>query len=292
MVMENYYDILGVDKKATPDEIKAAYRTMSKKYHPDKNKDPGAEEIFKKANEAYSVLKDENKRKEYDMRLSGQRFGGFGNFGRGFGNGGSWNVHVNNNGGYTEYYYSKGDGGGMFYQPPRDLNTKLRINIRDAYFGCKQQIQIGMKKYNITIKPGTLTGQKLRMKGFGQEGYDSSGNIVKGDLIINIIVSNVGNEKMCLNEDGTLEIMHPIDCFDAILGSDQTIELFDKYINFKSDKFIQNGGSQILKGKGFPVCGKEGEYHDIKVNYIINMPDNLTKEQIELVKKIKGDNNQ
>lgn len=287
--MENYYDILGVDKKATQDEIKKAYREMSKKYHPDKNKDPGAEEIFKKASEAYHTLKDENSRKEYDMKLSGRNpfgFGGFGNMG-GMG-GGAWHVNVNN--GRTEYYYTKGDGFNM--SPPRDLNTRLNITIRDAYYGCKYQIQVGMKKYNITIKPGTLPGQKLRMKGFGHPGYDSSGNTVKGDLIITILVSNSGDEKMYLNEDGTLEIMHPINCFDAILGSDQKIDLFDKIINFKSNKFIQNGSSQILKGKGFPVYGKEGEYHDIKINYIINMPTNLTDEQIELVKKIKGDNNQ
>lgn len=275
---------MGVDKKATQDEIKKAYRELSKKYHPDKNKDPGAEELFKKINEAYSILKDEQKRKEYDDMLEGRQFfGNMGNMG-----GGTWHVNVNN--GRTEYYYSSN---GNFRQPPSDLKSKLRISIRDSYFGCKKQIQIGMKKYNINIKPGTLTGQVLRMKGFGREGYDPSGNVVRGDLLITIIVSSMGNdENMYLNEDGTVEIVHPIDCFDAILGSDQTIELFDKFVNFKSDKFIQNGSSQILKGKGFPIYGKEGEYHDIKVNYIINMPSNLTPEQIELVKKLKEGNNQ
>lgn len=283
---KNYYDILGVEKNATQDDLKKSYRELSKKYHPDKytNKPESerkeAEEKFKEINEAYSILKDEQKRKEYDDELSGRKW-----FGNGFGNMGNFHVRYENGDGTFREYYSSG-----FRRPPSDINMRLKISLEDSYYGCKIPIQIGVKKYNITIKPGTLTGQKLRMKGLGNKGYDMSGNETCGDLYIHIIVEN--NDRMWLNEDGTVEVMYSIDCFDAILGSEQEIELFDKFIKFKSNKYIQNGSSQTIKGKGFPVYGKECEFHDIKVNFIINMPNKLTEHQLELIKKIKEGNNQ
>lgn len=263
--MDNYYDILGVDKKATQDEIKKAFRDLSKKYHPDINKDEGAEDMFKKINEAHSVLGDEKKRKEYDDQLSGKRrnFNPFDRF-----NGFEFNF-----------------GGGGFRQMASDINMVMTISIEDVYYGCTRQIRVGMKHYNINVPKGTLPGQTLRLKGLGVKGVDVYGQEKTGDLLINIRVQNTDN--MWLDEDGTLEMMTSIDWTDAILGSEQTIELFDKYITFKTPKYCQNGGRSLVKGKGIPIKGSD-TCGDIRMNYIVKMPKSLTDEQLELLKKIKG----
>lgn len=272
--MENYYDILGVDKKSTQDEIKKAYRKLSKKYHPDKNKEPGSENMFKKVSEAYSVLKDDKKRQEYDDELSGtNRFSHF---------------NFNSENGNIRYhtFYSGG-----FKQMYSDINTVMSITLNDAYYGCKKTIRVGLKKYNISIPQGVTTGKELRMKGLGVTGIDPyTGKEKTGDLIITIKIINT-NKGIWLNDDGTLEVMFAIDWLDAILGSKQELDIFDKIIKFNVPKYTQNGGYSWIVGKGFPhfkskTCG------DIKVNYIIKLPDKLTDEQIKLLEKIKDGNNQ
>lgn len=260
--MENYYDILGVKNNSTQEEIKKAYRDLSKKYHPDKNKEPGAEDMFKKINEAYSVLKDEQKRKEYDDELSGR------------------NRHF-------EFRFNNQH----FRQMYSDVNTIMNVTLDEAYYGCKKRIRVGAKMYNVSIPPGVTTGKELRMKGLGISGFDPFSNTNKtGDLIITIRVINT-NDKIWLNEDGTLEVMYPIEWLDAILGSEQELDIFDKIIKFKVPKYTQNGGYSWIIGKGFPhfkseTCG------DIKINYIVKLPTRLSDDQLELLKKIKDGNNQ
>lgn len=269
--MKNYYDILGVDKNATQDEIKKAYRTLSKKYHPDKNKNnPEAEQKFKEINEANTVLGDEQKRKEYDFQQSG---GGFNPFG----------------GGFNPFDIFMGGGrNGGFRQMASDITMTMTITLEEAYYGCKKPIRVGMKQFNVDIPQGITTGKVLRLNGLGVKGYDQYGNETKGDLIIHVQVMNT--DKMWLNEDGTLEIMYGVDWLDAILGSEQEVEIFDKYVKFKVPRYTQNGGYSIVSGKGFPKFKEEG-CGNIKMNYIIKMPKSLTPEQLKLLEKIKGDEN-
>ena len=268
----NYYDILGVSKHATQDEIKKAFRELSKKYHPDKNPgDKQAENKFKDINEAYSILSDTEKRKEYDNPHKNM-FNGF-HF--------DFGSHNRNNG------WSGGEW--SFRQMASDIQTKISISLEEAYYGCKKYIRVGMKPLNIDIPKGTLPNQKLRIKGYGVKGFDMSGNEAQGDLIIHVSIQN--NDKMWLNDDGTLDIMYPIQWDDAILGSEQEVDIFDKKVKFKTPRFVQNGGYSIISNKGFPKFKQEG-YHNIKVNYIVKMPKTLSEEQIKLVEKIKGSNNQ
>lgn len=262
--MENYYDILGVDKNATQDEIKKSYRTLSKKYHPDKNQDPQAEDMFKKVGEAYSVLKDDEKRREYDDRLSGRN---------------------------RRFEFHFGGGHGNFRQMASDINMVMTISLEESYYGCQRGVRVGMKKYNVKIPHGVTNGKELRMKGLGVKGINPyTGQETSGDLIITIRINN-NNDKMWLNDDGTLEVMYPIDWLDAILGSEHELDIFDKIIKFKVPKYTQNGGHSWIRGKGFPIF-KSDTCGDIKVNYIVKLPDKLSDEELNMLKKIKDGKNQ
>lgn len=258
---KNYYDILGVDKNATQDEIKKSYRELSKKYHPDKNPgDKSAEDKFKEVNEAYSTLSDEGKRREYDMMSSGwrQRFGGF--------NGGGWNPF------------------GGFRQMASDIHMGMKITLEEAYYGCKKPVRVNGRQFNVDIPKGCTTGRVLKMSGLGVRGMDMYGSEAVGDLLITIQVENSNN--MWLNEDGTLEVMHSIDWKDAILGGDDKIEIFDKFVNFKIRPYSQNGGYSLVSNAGFPKFKQDG-CGLLKVNFIVKMPKSLTSEQVELMKKIR-----
>lgn len=261
---KNYYEILGVDKNATQDELKMAYRNLSKKYHPDRNPgDKSAEDKFKEVNEAYSTLSDENKRKEYDYMMSGGGRGGF-----------------------NPFDMFRGGGFSSFGQMAANINVKMTISLEDAYYGCTHTVNVGgNRRINVDIPRGVTTGTILKFPGFGMMGRDFYGNDIKGDLIVTIVVNNT--DKMWLNENGTLEVMYSVDWIDAILGGEGVIDLFDKKVVFTIPPFTQNGGYSI-KGKcGFPKFKSDG-YGNIKFNYIVKMPSKLTDEQIELIRKVKG----
>lgn len=264
---QNYYNVLGVKKDASQDEIKRAYRELSKKYHPDKNNgNKSAEEKFKEVNEAYSILGDEEKRRQYDMMSSGFSHS-FKNGWGGFGSSPWTNFH-----------------GAYGRQMASDIHMQMSITLEEAYYGCKKPIRVNGRQFNVDIPKGCTTGRVLKMSGLGVAGYDLYGNEKKGDLLITIRVENTSN--MYLNDDGTLEVMHSIDWKDAILGANDEIEIFDKYVKFTIRPFMQNGGYTLVGNAGFPKFKQEG-CGNLKINFIVKMPKTLTNEQIELMRKIR-----
>lgn len=267
--MKNYYDILGVSKNATQDEIKKAFREMSKKYHPDRPS--GDEAKFKEINEAYSVLGDETKRKEYD-----NPFGSSSNSSRwnGFGGGG----------GFASGNWSWGDGFFNRYQEATDIEITVYVNLDEGHQGCKKVVDVRGKKLSVDIPKGIRTGQKLRIREHGNPGRSIEGNITYGDLIVTVNV--VSNDKVWLNGDGSMEVVCTLDWIDAILGMETTLHILGKDVNFKVPKFTQNGGFTILAGQGYHMF-KSDSCGILKVNYIVNMPTKLTDEQIKLLEKIK-----
>ena len=251
---KNYYDVLGVNKTATQDEIKKAYRELCKKYHPDKH--GGDDTKIKEINEAYSVIGDEQKRKEYDAQSSGFNFGGFGNGGFNFRN----------------------------FQLASDINVSIKISLEEAYSGCKHPININGKIYAVDVPKGTPNGKMLIIKGLGKSGYDIYGNPKTGDLIVKVNVQNKDN--ITLNPNGILEILYVVDWIDAILGGENEIDVFDKKVKIRIPKFTQNGGYTIVGGKGFRKFNSD-ECGSLKVNFLIRMPKSLTDEQIQELEKIK-----
>ncbi len=251
---KNYYDVLGVNKTATQDEIKKAYRELCKKYHPDKH--GGDDTKIKEINEAYSVIGDEQKRKEYDAQSSGFNFGGFGNGGFNFRN----------------------------FQLASDINVSIKISLEEAYSGCKHPININGKIYAVDVPKGTPNGKMLIIKGLGKSGCDIYGNPKTGDLIVKVNVQNKDN--ITLNPNGILEVLYVVDWIDAILGGENEIDVFDKKVKIRIPKFTQNGGYTIIGGKGFRKFNSD-ECGSLKVNFLIRMPKSLTDEQIQELEKIK-----
>ena len=252
---KNYYDVLGVSKTATQNEIKKAYRELCKKYHPDKH--GGDDTKIKEINEAYSVIGDEQKRKEYDAQSSSRiNLGGFGN--------GGFNFHFN--------------------QMARDINLTITISIEDAHFGCKHPVNVNGKLYAVDVPKGTPNGKLLRIPGLGVSGYNIYGQPAKGDLIVQVNVQNT--DTMSLNKNGILEVLYVVDWIDAILGGEDEIDLFGNKVKIRIPKYTQNGGYTILGGKGFHKYNSD-ECGSLKVNFLIRMPKSLTDEQIKELQKIK-----
>ena len=258
---KNYYDILGVNKNASQDEIKKAYRSLSKKYHPDRN--GGDDSKFKEINEAYDTLGDETKRRQYDNPNPFSEFGSFGS------DGFSWT--------WNSYNRSK--------PMPQNIEAHVEISLTEAYYGCQRNIRIGTKTVNVDIPKGVTTGKTIIYNGQGGKGYDPlTGQEKYGDLYVRISVRST--DKMYLNNDGTLEMMVAIDWIDAILGCDMELDVFDKVVNIRVPKYTQNGGYTLAAGKGFPKY-KSSDYTNLKVNFIVKMPKSLTQSQIDMLETIR-----
>lgn len=259
---KNYYDVLGVDKNASQDDIKKAYRNLSKKYHPDRN--GGDDRKFKELNEAYDILGNEEKRKEYD---NPNPFGGFHGFGQ-------------DRSGFTWSWNSRNA------RPmPQNIEVHIEISLTEAYYGCNRNIRIGTKNFNIDIPKGVTTGKVIVYSGQGGKGYDPlTGQEKCGDLYVKVNVRPT--DKMYLNTDGSLEMMIAIDWIDAILGCDMELDVFDKTVKIRVPKYTQNGGYVLSAGNGFPKY-KSNEYTNLKVNFIVKMPRSLTQSQLDALESIR-----
>ncbi|MFO8020873.1 MAG: J domain-containing protein [Perlabentimonas sp.] len=300
MNYKDYYKILGVSKNATQDEIKKAYRKLAVKYHPDKNpNDKKAEDRFKEIGEAFEVLKDPEKRKKYDhlganwkqyqnadpgggynysRRSSGaESFFSDGSF---FGGGGDFSDFFN------AFF---GDMGGGFQrtrpqptaQKGNDLKATMEITLNEAYHGASRILNVDGKKLRISTKPGAYHGQELRIKGKGTQGVNGG---PRGDIYINIKVTP--NSTFTRSGNDLLTDVK-VDLYTAVLGGKIEIPTLTGKINISIPKGTQNGRKMRVKGKGMPVYGKDGAYGDLIVNIYVEIPQNLTAEEVKLFEKLK-----
>ncbi|MGY4385685.1 curved DNA-binding protein [Pedobacter sp. UYP24] len=307
MAFIDYYKTLGIDKTASQDDVKKAYRKLARKLHPDLNPDDkDAHTKFQQVNEANEALSDPDKRKKYDeygenWRNADQfeqakRSGGQGQYGgqgqrSGGGNpgGAGGNPFGGGNGGdYSDFFESMfgSAGGGRGQGSSRkskgqDYQTEFKLSLRDAFTTHKQTLTVNGKQIRITIPAGIGNGQVLKLSGQGAPGNNGGPN---GDLYITIIITDDGKFKR-LNDD--LYADHEIDLYTAVLGGETTVETFDGKVKLKVAAGTQNGIKVRLKGKGFPVYKKEGESGSLYITYNIKIPTSLTTEQTELFKQLQ-----
>ncbi|MFE3871132.1 DnaJ C-terminal domain-containing protein [Flavobacterium sp. ZS1P70] len=294
MAFIDYYKILEVDKKATEAEIKKAYRKMARKHHPDLNpNNKEAERKFKEINEANEVLSHVENRKKYDeygenwqhaeqyekakqqgqYSRGGQQGGYEGGGFSGFGGGGD----------YSDFFESmfggrqSGRQGGRSAQfKGQDFNAELHLDLKDVYTTHKRTLTINGKNIRITIPAGVENGQQIKISGMGGEG--SSGG-PKGDLYITFTVENHTNFKL---DKHNLYSTVTLDLYTAISGGEVTADTFDGKAKLTVKPGTQNGTKVKLKGKGFPVYKKEGEFGDLYITYQIQIPINLSEKEKEL----------
>ena len=315
MAYIDYYKILGVDKSASQDDIKKAFRQLARKYHPDLNpNDPSAKEKFQAINEANEVLSDPEKRKKYDeygehwkhadefeaqKRTSQQAGGGFGGF-QGFNTDGNGTYWYSSDGqeftggsedGFSDFFEqlfghrsrhgSRGANAGFRGQ---DYQAELELTLREAAHTHKQILTVGDKQVRITIPAGVANGQVIKLKGYGAPGANGGPT---GDLYITFVIPDDPVFKR-LGDDLYVDVN--TDLYTAILGGEQLVNTLDGQVKLKVKPGTQNGTKVRLKGKGFPVYKKEGEQGDLIVTYHVMLPTNLTEQQKDLFRKIQSMN--
>ena len=305
MAYIDYYKILGVDKRASQDDIKKAFRKLARKYHPDLNpNDPSAKDKFQEINEANEVLSDPEKRKKYDeygehwkhadefeaQKRAQQQAGGFGGFGgagQGFsdGNGTYWyssdgeGFSGGNAGGFSDFFESMfgghrgGRGQGSAGFRGQDFNAELRLSLRDAAQTHKQILTVNGKQVRITIPAG-----------YGAEGINGG---PAGDLYITFVIAEDPVFKR-LGDDLYVDV--EVELYTAVLGGEKLVDTLDGKVKLKIKPETQNGTKVRLKGKGFPVYKKEGQFGDLIVTYSVKIPTNLTDRQKELFRELQSMN--
>jgi curved DNA-binding protein len=310
MDYKDYYKILEVDKKASQDEIKKAFRKLALKYHPDKNKDnKQAEEKFKLINEANQVLGDPAKRKKYDEL--GENWAYYQQTGQEPPKGGSYNSSR----GKQQYSYEEdespfgsGDsdfsdfferffGGGMgsgSRQGSRsgardsrefkggDFQTEMEITLEEAYHGTSRIIQLENEKLRITTKPGAYDGQLLRIKGKGGKG---SGPAHHGDLFVRV---HIAPNAQFIRKGDDLNITQTIDLYTAVLGGDVLVPTLTGQIKVKVAPGVQSGKRMRVKGRGMPIYGKKDQFGDLYVQLQVLIPEKLTDKQKTLFEELRA----
>lgn len=284
----DYYKVLGVNKKASEGEIKKAYRKLARKYHPDLNpNDKEAERKFKEVNEANEVLSHPENRKKYDS------YGKDWKHAEEFEKARQQQTHQSRqrprSANYSEEDFSDffgsmfgGSGGGRRNVTFRgqDFNATLQLDLKDVYQTHKRTINVNGKNIRLTIPAGVKNGQTIRIKGYGGEGVNGG---PKGDLKITFEIQNHSTFK---RDGNNLYATVDLDMYTAILGGDLLLDSFDGKVKLKISPETQNGTQVKLKGKGFPVYKKEGQFGDLIITFNIKIPVNLSAKEKELFNEL------
>jgi curved DNA-binding protein len=300
MANRDYYEILGVNKKAGDEEIKRAYRKLAMKYHPDKNPNKKeAEERFKEINEAYAVLSDKEKRKQYDTFgaegfrqrftqedifrgfdfdeiLSGL-FGGRGRRESRFGGRGGFD--------FGDLFTGQGTYQDFSRMPQRgeDIIYELSISLEEAAFGGEKRISYRkngkMEEVSVRIPKGIETGKKLRLSGRGMEGKKGGAS---GDLYLQI---SVREHPIFTREGNDLIVEKEISFPEAVLGTTVEVPTLDGKKRIKVPPGTQSHTKMRLKGLGLPHFQREGRGDEF-VKVIVRVPRKVTDKGKKLIEEL------
>lgn len=291
MAKKDYYDVLGVNKTASDDEIKKAFRKLAVKYHPDKNPgDKVAEEKFKEISEAHEVLSDKQKRARYDQfGHAGVGGGDYGSAGNPFQNGNfnfngqSFNFDFGG-GGFDDILGSIFGFGGANRRSARgaDYRTSTIISFEEAIFGTNKTITIEGETIKLKIPAGIDDGMSIRLAGKG--GPAPKGG-AKGDLYVQI---RVKPHKRLTREDSIILSEEKISMVDAALGCEIDVETVDGDITMKIPAGTQSGTPFKLSGHGVPLMRSDDARGPHIVTIIVETPKNLSKKQKDLLEQFRG----
>ena len=297
----DYYETLGVPRDATPEQIQQEFRTLARKYHPDVNKDPAAEDRFKEINEAYHVLSDPNTRRrydrfgedfrripeDYDERVGAQAgFRGAGDFrgagpsgarvryGRGFGGADGINIE--------DLFGDLFSGGGGFGPVPgADQEAQLELTVEEAYDGGKRQIQLDGRSYTVTIPRGVIDGQRIRLAGEGGRG---SGDGPAGDLYL--VVRIKPHSRFTLDgRDVTVDL--PVSPWEAVLGATVAVRTPGGEAKVKVPAGSSTGRKLRLRGEGMP--NPRGTPGDLYAEIKVMVPPKPTQRERQLFEQLAAE---
>jgi curved DNA-binding protein len=303
MNFKDYYKILGIERTASADDIRKAYRKLAVKYHPDKNQDnKAAEEKFKEINEANEVLGDPAKRKKYDelgenWQHSQQRGEASQDF--------DWSKYRNTGTGRRQYTNTSGDDmfggegqfsdffenifGGSGYSgknkgPSKGHNyeAELQLSLEEAYSGTSRLLELETEKLQVKIKPGVKEGQVLRLK---EKGGPGAGGAKRGDIYITVHVTPHPHYE---RKENDVYSDVPVDLYTCVLGGKSLIRTLKGAIKIDIPKETENGKTLRLKGLGMPVFDKPGEFGDMYAKVKILLPKDLSEKEIQLFKELEN----
>jgi len=307
---QDYYEVLGVPRNASQEEIKRAHRKFARKYHPDVNKDKGAEKKFKEVSEAYEVLKDPETRKKYDTLganwKAGQEFtpppgsegmqfefGGAGGQGFSFGDGE----------GFSDFFeaifgqrggpgrsgfegFSRGGGAGASRRrTPQASEAPMTLTLEDAYHGATKQITLqdpasgATKTLGVKIPAGTTHGAKIRLAGQGNQGPDGR----TGDVILKITLAHHPRFEV---HGHNLHTTIPVSPWEAALGAKVPVPTLDGEVTMTVPPGAQSGQKLRLREKGLPKQGHAGQRGDLLVHLKTVVPKELTEREKELFESL------
>ena len=298
MAQKDYYKVLGVSRDASEKAIKKAYRQLAVEYHPDKTKgDKSKEERFKEISEAYQVLGNAEKRRQYDelghdweqFQQSGSSFEEFmamkkraqqqRQYARQ--EQGSRYEGADFSDIFGSFFGGRpGYGGRQADFPGADVSGEVHIDLQEAYKGTERLLMVEGKKINLTIKPGAYSGLQLRARGKGQKGPGGRA----GDLYVRVVVNphpifERRGDDLYMNAD--------IGMFEALLGGRLEVITLSGKVQLTIKEGTQNGKMVRLKGKGMPVYGKPGQFGDLFVTLQVQLPTHLTPAQKQKLQELK-----
>jgi curved DNA-binding protein len=292
----DYYKMLELSPSATADEIKKAYRRLARKYHPDLNPtDESAKRRFQEINEANEVLSDPEKRAKYDKYGKDwkqadayeQASGTYGGAqGRAFNGAGTDFYETFSGGGFSDFFeslFGNGRGHRTYSRAGfkgQDYHGKLQLTLKEASQTHKRTIEVGGKKIRITVQAGLEDGQTIKIKGYGAA---SEGGGEPGDLYLTF---QVFPDPFFKREGNHLYKTEKIPLVTAVLGGEITIETFDGKVRASIPPGSQPGSKVKLKGKGFPVYKKDGEFGDLYLTLQVEIPRQLSERQRRLFEEL------
>ncbi len=288
MEFKDYYDVLGVARDASDDDIKRAYRKLARKYHPDVSKEPEAEARFKEVGEAYETLKDPEKRAAYDQLGAGYAHGeefrpppGWdgGGFGSGFGG-----AEFESEEAFSDFFESlfgarrrpaSGFGGGRqaFRQDGEDITARITVSLEDAFHGAQRQLSLDTselgedgrprrrrKTLNVRIPKGVTEGQRIRLEGQGGAGFGEGAR--PGDLYLQVEIAPHPRYE-AHRRDIHAEL--PVAPWEAVLGATVPVDTLGGTVELKVPAGARGGQRLRLKGRGLPGTPAGDHYVTLKV---------------------------